>query len=143
MANVAFDLPTAGAPTASLSFKPTFVEITRKHTAPIQNIEVAINGEVYVRTLSSNVEETWQIDFNLLHEADDGANSGYAALKGFIESSSTGSRYSANSFEVTDADGDTLIGRYIRGLESFVEGGARAPGKAGRFSGFLIFQKEI
>ena len=143
MAALQFDLPTAGAPTASLQFRESLVSITRKRPTPIQQIEVAVSGKEFVRTLSANIEEIWEIDFSLLHEADDGTANGFTALKGFITSTSTGASHSENTFEVTDADGDTLVGRYIRGIENFEEGGIRQRGKATRFNGSIVFRKTI
>lgn len=139
---VRFDFPTASAPTASLVFNPTLVTVIRPRPMPIQQIELAVSGRAYRRQLHTNIEELWEISFDDLHEADSGGLSGYDSLRAFILNTAESM---LNTFEVTDSDGDSMIGFYLRGLETFVEGGTidRPQGILGQWSGTIVFRKDL
>ena len=53
--------------------------------------------------------------------------------------------FSQSTFEITDADSDTLIVRYMRGLETFVEGGdqSRLNARQTQFFGTLVCRKTL
>ena len=142
MADVRFDFPTAALPTASVVFRPSLVSITRKRAFPVQQMEIAVSGKEWIRELNTNVEEIWEIDFLHLHETDSGIYNGFTALDAFIR---TTINFSQFTFEITDADFDTLIVRYMRGLETFEEGGGRGrpDARTKQYFGTLVCRKTL
>lgn len=142
MGDILFSYPTAAAPTTELTFNPALVSVTRTRPMPIQVMEVAVSGVEYVQQLSSNIEEIWEVDFDELHQATSGSYAGFDALKSFIQ---TTVGYMLNTFEVTDADGDSIICRYMRGLADMIEGGGRSrpQSRASQYSGPVLVRKTL
>ena len=129
--------PTAGGPTTTVTLNPAACTIARKSRMPIQQIEIAVSGREWVRELSTNIEEIWELDIIQLAEADDVTyvgDDGWTTLRSFIE---TTLDYHANTFDLTDDDGVTLSCRYLRGLQQITEV------RKGRYAGTLVFRKTL
>jgi len=134
-------------PQAILYLDPTLVLITDKDTEPIQQLEVALSGRLYVRELSANLEESWRLDISALPTADQpggpgGTRAGYVSLVNYLQGTLG---YAKEQSRVVDSDGNELVGRFVSGFDSFIEGGGRTRPqfKKGQWFGELIFRKDL
>jgi hypothetical protein len=130
-----FDPDNPGAPAAvTVSFNAGHAVLLQPQFAPIQRINVADNGRIYVLQLSANEELHWSINFQALPWEDDthpdmGRNTaGMQSLRRFIRDTLN---YSEQQVQITSPDGEIEVMLYVGGLETAVEGSGALTGAAG------------
>lgn len=136
--------PTKAAPTSTVVLRAGVAKITRKQESPVgQSLEVAASGREYPRATTTNRQEIWPIDLEYLPTDDEPVTyHGKNTLHSFI---SLTLNNIMNPCEVEDDLGNTIIARYIRGIESLREGGARQgdANTATQWFGTITFRKVL
>lgn len=113
-----FRYPTAGAPTATVTLRPSLVTIQEELIEPIQRALEAADGTQWIYALSANRRQTFTVLVEDLQEADAAGFSGYASLKAFFESSTN---WMQSQFDLTHEDGITTTVRLLQDRWAFRE----------------------
>lgn len=135
-----------GGTDVAVSFIPTLARMVNPQYAPLQKINVAVNGSVHVWQYGANLEPLYfPLEFTDLPWSQDVFSAtgrhtaGYADLLSFL-------RYTLNYHEKTctllTPDGQLDEVRYMNGIESFREA-AGATNKQQFWTGQILFWRVI
>jgi len=114
-----------GTNDVSVSFLPTLVRITQHELAPLQKVNIALNGTVHVFQYGPQELLTWPVQFNSLPYDQQAAQylrgrptDGFVDLLSFIR---TTLNYSQQPFTIVHPDGIVENVTYLKGLDQFQE----------------------
>ena len=126
--------PVSG-PTTTVTLNPAFARLVNPQATPIQMVHVAQGGKAFVFTPGGApvINRVLPVEIRNLHEANEGSNTGWAAVLAFLLNTLQGAR---NQCRLTDPDGTSYVARFMSGLETITEV------QLGRFSGTLTFRED-
>lgn len=122
----------------TLTLNPVYCQIVQPRYMPIQKINIAESGHLWVYELSSAVELELTMDITDLPTSNQTAPlsaGGYNNLYSFLASTVV---WSKNAFTMRTADGDDFVVRYLRGFDSLREASGRTQ-RADFWTGALTF----
>lgn len=134
-----------GLANVSVSFLPTLIRMTQPQFAPLQYVNYAMNGSIYIFQYGPQELLTWPLDVldmpydlqastRLGHPTD-----GFVDLLSFIRSTVN---YSEKAFTVLTPDGQIETVRYIKGIDQFREAAGQT-NRAQFWSGQLTVMRVV
>ncbi len=108
----------------SVSFLPTLVKMVQPQYAPLQKINIALNGAIHIFQYGTEETLVWPIDVTDLPYDQQAAQyighptDGFLDLLSFIRSTVN---YTAYQFTVLTPDGQIEAVRYLKGIDQFRE----------------------
>lgn len=134
---------TGGGANVSVSFNPTLCTVPQLQVQPLQRVNVAVNGSIFIFQLSDNEPLTLPVQFLDLPYNDSFTNpeptEGFMTLLSFIR---TTLNYYASTFILTTPDGIVENVRYGGGIDSFNEAQGRSQ-RAQRWTGNLVLWRVL
>ena len=134
-----------GLNNVAVSFLPTLVQMVNPQYAPLQKINVAINGAIHIFSFGPQELLTWPLDFrDLPYDQQAASRIGhptqtYNDLLSFVR---TTLNYSEKTCTALTPDGQIETVRYIRGLDQFHEAAGQT-NRAQFWTGQLVFTRVI
>jgi hypothetical protein len=144
MGDILLQQPAGGPYTVIVRLRPSLANTTKKRIAPRQLYRESEDATVYTITLAAVEREEVTLQWEHLPAAVQvvGATtySGFNALKTFFRS--TQANFTANSFDLTDADGATGTYRFSDIEISFRESDG-SDGRKGQFFGEIHMRRTL
>ena len=134
-----------GRQNVSVSFLPTLTRITQHQFAPLQKVNVSINGTIHIFQYGTQELLTWQLQcIDMPYDQTTGSRLGHPTdtftdLLSFVR---TTLNYSEQPLTVLTPDGLVEQMRYLGGIESFQEATGQTQ-RAQFWTGTLTLQRLI